>query len=580
MLLVLHLLPQTLAARARSPARTMARRRHCAGAPASRHGRGRLRGADTAVDHHFVVLSRARRARGRRHQRGQRDPGRFPRLRHPRRDRRARRRRARSSTRCCARFARATCDHREAAYRRGLAIRLLLRIATRVRCCRSPRWSRRYLFLRGHNLPGGGFVAGLVTGGRASRPAHRRAAAGRISTGATSAIAWIAGGLLVAGATGVGSFVFGSPFLTSTFAHPVLPIIGEIPLASAALFDLGVFLVVVAATMLADALADIAAGGLLAGRAGAPDRVRLCARPSAYSPPAASSCCCGAHFRRAGPCAALLRGQPVIFAMGRADLRRAGHPGQAWPPRYADPLPQALVLTAIVISFAMTALLLALALKSRFVNRRRSPAMPIDETRSRSRAMTPLADHSGRSGPAAAARRRAAPARRTVRPAWQAPVSLVDDAGARRARGNVRRHGRRRIRRVYLLGNWPAPFGIVLVLDRLAALMLALTAVIALASLVAAWRLGRARPALPRVLPAPIDGPERRVSHRRPLQSLRVLRGAADRVLRAAAACGGGPHAARGIHYVVINLVGSSLFLIGLGLLYGVTGTLNFADLR
>ena len=45
--------------------------------------------------------------------------------------------------------------------------------------------------------------------------------------------------------------LIGYPFLTSTFAHPVLPVVGEVPLASAALFDLGVFIVVVSATMLA-----------------------------------------------------------------------------------------------------------------------------------------------------------------------------------------------------------------------------------------------------------------------------------------------------------------------------------------
>ena len=44
--------------------------------------------------------------------------------------------------------------------------------------------------------------------------------------------------------------LLGYPFLTSAFLHPVLPVIGEVPIASAAFFDLGVFLVVVAATML------------------------------------------------------------------------------------------------------------------------------------------------------------------------------------------------------------------------------------------------------------------------------------------------------------------------------------------
>ena len=59
-----------------------------------------------------------------------------------------------------------------------------------------------------------------------------------------------------------------------------------------------------------------------------------------------------------------------IFVMGRVALASPPivRPGVTSPAHYADPLPQALVLTAIVISFAMTALLLALALKARFVN--------------------------------------------------------------------------------------------------------------------------------------------------------------------------------------------------------------------
>jgi multicomponent K+:H+ antiporter subunit C len=60
-----------------------------------------------------------------------------------------------------------------------------------------------------------------------------------------------------------------------------------------------------------------------------------------------------------------------IFVMGRLAAAAAPILRPGVPPtlaHYADPLPQALVLTAIVISFAMTALLLALALKTRFVN--------------------------------------------------------------------------------------------------------------------------------------------------------------------------------------------------------------------
>jgi len=61
---------------------------------------------------------------------------------------------------------------------------------------------------------------------------------------------WIAGGLLVAALAGAGAMLLGYPFLTSAFLHPVLPVVGEVPIASAAFFDLGVFVVVVAATML------------------------------------------------------------------------------------------------------------------------------------------------------------------------------------------------------------------------------------------------------------------------------------------------------------------------------------------
>ena len=57
-------------------------------------------------------------------------------------------------------------------------------------------------------------------------------------------------GLLVAGATGIGAWLFGKPFLTSAHAEPVLPLIGQLPLASAMFFDLGVYLAVVGATML------------------------------------------------------------------------------------------------------------------------------------------------------------------------------------------------------------------------------------------------------------------------------------------------------------------------------------------
>ncbi|GAB4471407.1 MAG: monovalent cation/H+ antiporter subunit A [Burkholderiaceae bacterium] len=122
----------------------------------------------------------------------------------------------------------------------ALAARLLLPLAVLVAV---------FLFLRGHNLPGGGFIAGLVLAialilqfvANGQRWVEQRLRADFRT--------WIAAGLLIAGLTGVASAFFGSPFLTSTYAYPKLPLIGAVPLASAAVFDLGVFLTVVGATM-------------------------------------------------------------------------------------------------------------------------------------------------------------------------------------------------------------------------------------------------------------------------------------------------------------------------------------------
>jgi multicomponent K+:H+ antiporter subunit D len=133
---------------------------------------------------------------------------------------------------------------------------------------------------------------------------------------------------------------------------------------------------------------------------------------------------------------------------------------------------------------------------------------------------------------------------------------------------------------IALLGNWPAPFGIVLVLDRLSAWMLVLTAAVALPCLVYA-----------------LDDCARRGPHFHAFFQLQLaglcgafltgdlfnlfvffevllaasyallLHGAQGRTLRA------------GYHYVVVNLAGSALFLIAASLFYGLAGTLNMADL-
>ncbi|MHB2266951.1 monovalent cation/H+ antiporter subunit A [Aliihoeflea sp. PC F10.4] len=107
-----------------------------------------------------------------------------------------------------------------------------------------------YLFLRGHDLPGGGFAAGVtmaiafllqyLAGG--TRWVEERL---RILP-----VRWIGFGLMVALLTGMASFLFGYPFLTTYFQYTEIPFIGEMPTASALLFDLGIFSLVVGAIVL------------------------------------------------------------------------------------------------------------------------------------------------------------------------------------------------------------------------------------------------------------------------------------------------------------------------------------------
>ncbi|WP_076068395.1 monovalent cation/H+ antiporter subunit D [Sphingomonas montana] len=135
--------------------------------------------------------------------------------------------------------------------------------------------------------------------------------------------------------------------------------------------------------------------------------------------------------------------------------------------------------------------------------------------------------------------------------------------------------------RAYPLGGWPAPFGIVLVIDRLTAIMLVLAAALALVVMVHAV----------------VTAMDRKGWHFHPLFHFQLLG------LNGAFLTGDlfnlfvffevlliasyglmlhGQGAARlkaGVGYVIVNIVGSALFLIALGLLYGLTGTLNMADL-
>jgi multicomponent K+:H+ antiporter subunit A len=107
-----------------------------------------------------------------------------------------------------------------------------------------------HLFMRGHNLPGGGFVAGLVVA--IALIAQYMVAGAQWVEARTNPhpARWIAAGLAIVAATGLGSLAWGYPFLTTHTAHFTLPVIGEIHVPSAILFDAGVFSAVIGATLL------------------------------------------------------------------------------------------------------------------------------------------------------------------------------------------------------------------------------------------------------------------------------------------------------------------------------------------
>lgn len=141
-----------------------------------------------------------------------------------------------------------------------MATRLLLPLALLVGL---------YIFLRGHNQPGGGFIAALVF---SIAILLQYLASGFDWTDARRRIGehfLIGSGVLIAAATGLGSLVFGAPFLASSFGYFHLPLIGEFELATAMLFDLGVAMVVVGAVMMA--LAQLAHVSQRAARTGEGD---------------------------------------------------------------------------------------------------------------------------------------------------------------------------------------------------------------------------------------------------------------------------------------------------------------------
>jgi multicomponent K+:H+ antiporter subunit A len=107
-----------------------------------------------------------------------------------------------------------------------------------------------YLFIRGHDRPGGGFIAGVTM---ATALILQYMAAGTRLVEArlrVQPVRWMGIGLLLAALTGMAALLFDRPFLKSYFRYLELPLFGKVPIASATLFDLGVFLLVVGATAL------------------------------------------------------------------------------------------------------------------------------------------------------------------------------------------------------------------------------------------------------------------------------------------------------------------------------------------
>ena len=248
----------------------------------------------------------------------------------------------------------------------AVLVRLLLPFAAMVSI---------YFLLRGHHAPGGGFVGGLVM------------ATGLIAQFMVGGTVWVEArlkvypltlvgtGLLCASTAGILAWWSGLPFLTARSFDLNLPLLGGIPLSSVLLFDLGVYLLVIGATVLMlialahqsmrsprklvspleleGALMELVYAvviGILAGSG-----VWLILRPRTFQ---------------------VLLGLTLlsyavnlfIFGMGRLVQHKApvlAGTGPVDPALYADPVPQALVLTAIVIGFATTALFLVVLIALR-----------------------------------------------------------------------------------------------------------------------------------------------------------------------------------------------------------------------
>jgi multicomponent K+:H+ antiporter subunit A len=107
-----------------------------------------------------------------------------------------------------------------------------------------------FLLLRGHDLPGGGFVAGVTMAVAFILQYMARGTVWVEARLRVLPVRWMGIGLLLAVIVGAAAWLFGRPFLSSAFSYVDIPLIGVVPMASAFLFDLGVFALVVGATVL------------------------------------------------------------------------------------------------------------------------------------------------------------------------------------------------------------------------------------------------------------------------------------------------------------------------------------------
>ncbi|KYF61855.1 cation:proton antiporter [Sorangium cellulosum] len=136
------------------------------------------------------------------------------------------------------------------------------------------------------------------------------------------------------------------------------------------------------------------------------------------------------------------------------------------------------------------------------------------------------------------------------------------------------------VARVYLMSNWEAPFGIVLVADRLSALMLVLVGVVSLCAALyaeAAWgRAGAYFHALFQIQLMGLNGAFLTGDLFNLFVFFEVMLAASYGLHLHGS---GWPRVRSGLHYIAVNLLASSLFLVGLAVLYGVVGTLSMADI-